>query len=92
MEISKCERRTKVMKRGLLMKFSWPQGGMNLGLPCSEANFGTGRRLRIPKRAIPEQSEVPRAHTLSVQRRPTFSRRAFKMNGKTNPGGDFVRH
>ena len=59
---------------------------MNFGLRCPGENFGTGKRLRMPRRATAEHTEVPIAHTRSVHRRPTFSRRTFRMNGKTKPG------
>ena len=74
---------TKLQKMPLLSISKF--GGISLGRLWPAVNFGTGKRLLMPNNARPENREVLRAQILSVQRRPTFCRRALRTNGKTNP-------
>ena len=51
--------------------------------PCGY--FGTGRRGRKPKSAIPQKIVVTIAQMRSVHRKPTLSRRAVRTKGKMKP-------
>ncbi len=58
---------------------------MKRGRRWLPVNFGTGRRGRMPKRAIPEHTVEPMAQMRMVHCKPTLSNSAVKAKGKTKP-------
>ena len=60
-------------------------GGRKRGRRWPEEYFGTGRRGRSPTIAILQQIVVAIAQMRSVHLKPTLSKSAVRMKGKTNP-------
>ena len=63
---------------------------MNLGRGWPLRNLGVGKRLLIPKSAIPPKTTSMRAHIRRVQGSPTRSNKPLTMNGNTKPSDEEI--